>query len=170
MCLFSFQHQRSCWSAPSSEAENIHSPCLPLVPSFKCCKYLFDLEKSCGSHLTVKRPPSQAKKVLHKTLQQYTFPKISRFSNPARQVPALSVMFPSAWRGLLWLLISLVPLSYCSVEFFIYQEVDLCSRDNIVSSCYNNTDRGGLCAYASDANIVWCCPAPDQYVQYLIAR
>lgn len=70
-------------------------------------------------------------------------------------------MFPSAWSISLWLVPSFAMLAHCSVEFFIDQVLDQCSRDNTDIACLNNTDRGGLCAYAPDANMLWCCPAPD---------
>ena len=79
-------------------------------------------------------------------------------------------MYPNAWRNALWLLTYMATLVHCSVEFFIDQKFDECSRDNNVIACRNNTDRGGLCAYAPDANMLWCCPAPDPCVQCLIAR
>ena len=79
-------------------------------------------------------------------------------------------MFSNACSDLLWLVSSLAVLAHCSVEFFIDQVFDQCSRDNNSIACRNNTDRGGLCAYAPDANMLWCCPAPDKSVSHLIAR
>ena len=58
---------------------------------------------------------------------------------------------------------------YCSIEFFIDQQFDECSRSGQTIGCLNNTDRGGLCAHAPDANMLWCCPAPDPFVSTLIA-
>ncbi|KAM0804447.1 hypothetical protein BDR22DRAFT_601933 [Usnea florida] len=107
----------------------------------------------------VLRTVTISKERLYKTLYAL---KISRSSILlAKSLPLLSVMYPSASTTSLWLLMSLVALSHGSVEFFIYPAIDLCSKGNIVTTCYNNTDRGGLCAYAPDVDMVWCCPAPD---------
>ena len=70
-------------------------------------------------------------------------------------------MFASALSNSLWRILFIAVLAHCSVEFFIDHTFDECSKDNNVIGCLDNTDRGGLCAYAADANLLWCCPAPD---------
>ena len=84
-------------------------------------------------------------------------------------------MVPSSWRRdnhAFWLLLLLLLLStfavlaHGSVEFFVDQEFDKCSRNGQSIGCLNNTDRGGLCAYAPDASMLWCCPAPDPCVLF----
>lgn len=71
--------------------------------------------------------------------------------------------------GGFWLLSSIGGLAYCSVEFFIDQQFDECSKSGQTIQCRNNTDNGGLCAYAPDANMLWCCPATNPFVSTLIA-
>ncbi|KAL2045356.1 hypothetical protein ABVK25_012172 [Lepraria finkii] len=71
-------------------------------------------------------------------------------------------MSPRAFRNSLWLVSSIAVLTNCSVEFFIGQEYDQCSRNNKTIACLDNTNRGGLCAYAPDSSVLWCCPAPDR--------
>ncbi len=62
----------------------------------------------------------------------------------------------------IWLVSSIAVLAHCSVEFFIDQNFDQCSRDNLTIGCNGNTVRGGLCAYGSD--MLWCYLAPDPCV------
>lgn len=67
----------------------------------------------------------------------------------------------------LYLISSIAALAHCTVEFFISQDYDQCARDKISIGCANNTDSGGLCAHAWDANMLWRCPAPDPSVLHL---
>ena len=146
-----------------------YSPRLPLVPCFEACKHYFGLNKARGSG-SKDRVHKQRKALNDFTGFEIQHAFRSCFRTPDF-CPFLSTMYPSAWRGSLWLVTSMAALAHCSVEFFINQEYDRCSRDNttIGIACSNNTDRGGLCAYAPDANMVWCCPAPDKCVQCLIS-
>ena len=64
----------------------------------------------------------------------------------------------------IWLVLFFAVLAHCSVEFFLNEEFDECSKDDIDIPCANNTFRGGLCAYAQDVSKLWCCPAGDEYV------
>ena len=51
-----------------------------------------------------------------------------------------------------------------SIEFFISQIGDLCSRGSHQIGCYKNSESGGLCAFAPAEDKLWCCPASFQYV------
>ena len=77
-------------------------------------------------------------------------------------------MFPRTLRNSLRLFPLVITLVHCSsIEFFIGQTFDQCSRNSQTVACANNTDRGGLCAYAPDVNKLWCCPAPNPYVRWI---
>ena len=76
-------------------------------------------------------------------------------------------MFPRTLRNSLGFFPSIIALVHCSsIEFFIDQTFDECSRNSETVACANNTNRGGLCAYAPDTSKLWCCPAPNPYVQW----
>lgn len=170
-CAFGVVFSLTIWlkSLKSAPLRTKHSPLadIPLVPCFKGCKCHFDLKEKLRE--SVQRPRFTSRERLHKNLQQYAFKnkkKSAAFEiRFAKSQPVLSVMYPGASATSLWLLIFMVTLAHCSVEFFIDQTFDQCSRGNNVIACANNTDRGGLCAYAPDANELWCCPAPDPCVQ-----
>ena len=158
----------SWWGVPQGcpQWKTKHSPRLPPVLCFEACKHYIGLNKASGSGSKDRvHKHRKALKDLTRFEIQHAFSILLRTPNFC---PFLSIMYPSAWRNSLWLLTSMAALAHCSVEFFIDQEYDRCSRDNNGIACRNNTDRGGLCAYAPDANMLWCCPAPDQCVQCLI--
>ena len=61
-----------------------------------------------------------------------------------------------------------ITLANCSsIEFFISQAFDECSRNSQTVTCAGNSAVGGLCAYAPNVNKLWCCPAPDPYVRWI---
>lgn len=90
----------------------------------------------------------------------------SNSSSLLNLLPTPRTMFPRTLHTSLALFPFVITLVHCSsIEFFVDQTFDECSRNSQTVACANNTDRGGLCAYAPDTRKLWCCPAPNPYVR-----